>query len=790
VEYLIREYPLSLKMLGNVFIIIPEKKKPKPEGANKLTGKVVDALSYEPLPFSHIVINNHPTVSDVNGQFAYTASKDSLLHVQISHIGYYLYDSVHPSLKNYRFQLQPSVHEIPEISVKIQIPDEKLAYVSTLNTSDIKLNNYVANYLPGQGDNSVFNLLRLMPGIQVAGEQAGDLLIWGSQEGQSRVLFDGYTVFGLKNYNDHISVVNPFLVKDIEIKKGGFDARYGNRVGGLVNITGINGNRKKPAFSFNISNTTLNSMAEIPLFKHSNLVMAYRQTFYNLYNSEDFNIFSPVRPVNNSNQNAPRRFSSLDVSVFPDSYTFRDFNLKYTYNLSNGNIASLSYYRGGDDFKLLADASVTRNIPGQGRSNTTFDIELENEEHNRQTGLSALYSHQWDGGGISKISVSHSNFSQKSTEKLFFDDLNENLAARPDSSGFSNNAEESVVEFSHRLFFKNGHNIELGAGIMLNNAGIQRSVYYSDSFIQETSFASDRAMFYVNDYLPIGHAWILKAGGRFYFNRETSKQLYFDPRLTLDYKPFSNVTFSASWGVYHQFMYKIATVNSDNNYTWLWVTAGSNLPVLNARHRMLSASYHENGFTANVNAYFKTTHNVTRRSVTIADYQDQNIINETGEMRSAGLDFYLKQEFGKHQAWISYTLSRTDERFSEKTEELSSYALSPFHQLHEFKFAALFNIRNFHLSGNYVYGSGLKLLEEMLNTTDVSYHRVDAAVTYRLSRPRFMLETGFSILNVFNTENIRYQNLINVNLARNLGSVKIYSGAVPFTPTLFLKIKI
>jgi hypothetical protein len=159
-------------------------------------------------------------------------------------------------------------------------------------------------------------------------------------------------------------------------------------------------------------------------------------------------------------------------------------------------------------------------------------------------------------------------------------------------------------------------------------------------------------------------------------------------------------------------------------------------------------------------------------------------------MRSAGLDLYLKQEFGKHQAWLSYTLSRTTERLSEKTGELSSFTLSPFHQLHEFKVAALFNLQNFHLSGNYVYGSGLKLLEEMLNTTDASYHRVDAAVTYKLARPRFMLETGFSILNVLNTENIRYQNLINVNLARNLGSVKIYSGAVPFTPTLFLKIKI
>ncbi|MCF8362345.1 MAG: TonB-dependent receptor [Prolixibacteraceae bacterium] len=796
VEYLLRDFPLSLKMLGNVFIIIPDKKEIKQTKSNKLTGKVVDALSYEPLPFSHIIINNYPTVSDVNGQFAYTASNDGSLHVQISHIGYFSYDSVHQSQKNFRFHLKPSIKEIPEITVKNENPEIQLEYISTLNTSDIKLNNYVASYLPGQGDNAVFNALRLMPGIQVAGEQASDLLMWGSQEGQSRILFDGYTVFGLKNYNDNISVVNPFLVKDIEIKKGGFDARYGNRVGGLVNITGINGNQKKPAFSFNISNTTLNSILEVPVFKNSSMVVAYRQTFYNLYNSDDFNVFSPVRSVNNPNSNAPRRFNDLDMSVLPESYTFRDFNLKYTHNFSDGNLASVSFYRGGDDFNLLADASVTRNFEGKGKNYTTFNIELENEEHNRQTGISAFYSHQWKGGDISKISVSGSGFTRETTKKIFFDNLEGNIVAKLDSSGLSNNAREAMVELSHRIFLKKGHNIELGSGLITNNADVSNYTAYKnleDRLGHEIPFTSNRAELYISDYLPLSDLWVLNAGVRFYFSRQTSRNVFADPRVSLNFKPSPRVTLSASWGIYHQFMYKLASVDLDNNYSWYWVTANKNLPVINSRHRIVSANYHHGGFTAKVDAYFKTTRNIIRRTFALSETPNSSkltVSNQFGDMRSAGADFYLKQKFGKHQAWVSYSLSRITERLSDKQSDLPSYSLSPFHQLHEFKVAALFNIRNFHLSGNYVYGSGLKLLEEMLNTTDVSYHRVDAAVTYRLARPRFMLETGFSILNVFNTENIRYQNLINVNLSRNLGSVKIYSGAVPFTPTLFLKIKI
>ena len=71
--------------------------------------------------------------------------------------------------------------------------------------------------------------------------------------------FDGFTIFGLKNFNDNISSFNPLMVKDIEVHKGGFDAAYGERVGGIVNITGKNGNFNKPSFSRNALNGSINS---------------------------------------------------------------------------------------------------------------------------------------------------------------------------------------------------------------------------------------------------------------------------------------------------------------------------------------------------------------------------------------------------------------------------------------------------------------------------------------------------------------------------------------------------
>jgi len=72
------------------------------------------------------------------------------------------------------------------------------------------------------------------------------------------VLFDEFTIFGLKNFNDNISAINPYMVKDIVVLKGGYGAEYGERVGGIVNITGIGGDKTTPKLNMNINNMITN----------------------------------------------------------------------------------------------------------------------------------------------------------------------------------------------------------------------------------------------------------------------------------------------------------------------------------------------------------------------------------------------------------------------------------------------------------------------------------------------------------------------------------------------------
>ena len=798
VKYLLRGLPFSLKKINNVFIIVPDKKKQKEEyrkGLTQITGQIVEAGSYEPLPFSSIIINNHPMLADVTGNFNYTASADSLFHVRISHLGYYVYDTVLYASNNRQYKLISSTQYLPEILVQ-----HKLVEKSTIvgeSIGKITINHNISRFLPGQGDNAVFNLLRLMPGIQAAGEQSTDLLIWGCYEGQSLLTFDKFTLFGLKNYNDNISVVNPFLVKTIEILKGGYEAKYGDRVGGIVNIVGKNGNTQKPVFSLNMNSTTLNGMIEVPLFKKSSLLMAYRQTYYNLYNSSDFNIFSPTRSQSNRHAHSTKlKNINFDLSVYPDDYQFRDMNLKYTYNFNNKDQFYVSMYGGGDYFHLLADAGITRQMKGKfgNMHETQLDVTLLNNEKNKQRGLSAFYSRVWSNRLSSKFVFSHSDFSKHITEEIQTVDSATQNSYKNSKDSTNNSITENSFRIDQLLHLVNGHQVEFGGGFYNNTASISYNKKMQFILPIDTlqNFTNNRLFIYIDDYLPIGSRLVLKTGARLNLS-DNKVKLHFDPRLSASYKFTDELKLTVSWGRYHQFIYKQANVDKDQNYSFLWVASNKNIPVISATHWVGEINYSKNNFTINVEAYYKQTRNISNRVFeerVVGKKLKDSFFPYLGNAKTYGIDLFTKKDFGKHSAWASYTLSKALESLAPPGNPLPVYTLAPQHQLHEFKVAGILNIRKFYLSANYVYGSGLQILREVFadGTNDFSYNRVDAAITYKFTPKHLSGEVGLSILNIFDTQNLKYSNLRNFRISQELGAIRVYSNAVPFTPTLFLKL--
>ena len=770
--FLIKNLPLQIEKSGDVFLIMPETEVEIIEPKNiytRISGQVLEKQTFEPLPFSYILINNKSIQADQQGHFSFLASTDTSLNLKISHLGYYIYDTLLIGNINKKFFLTPQITAISQILVKGN-PVEKSTLIGD-KPGKMKINHRIAPILPGYGDNSVFNLLRLLPGILAAGEQSNDLLIWGSYESHSKIQFDGFTVFGLKNFNDNISVVNPFVVKNIEIYKGGYEARYGGRVGGIVDIIGKNGNLQKPSFTFNINNTTLNSLIEIPVSENSSLLAAYRKTYYQLYDPTTLNLFQ--RKDNTHHASAFQTENGIDFTVVPN-YNFSDANLKYTVNGKNGQVFYVSLYGGGDRFLYNMDGDFFNT-----------HISRIEEEKNRQLGGAMSFNQPWKNGSITNFSAGYSVFQRKANEQNETENSRTEVLRTTKNIISENNVDEFTLKAEHNIPLVDGHKLVLGSELVNNNVQLFRKSFTTEIIHLNTS--SPRLNLFVQDELPVGKILNLKTGFRL-VNAFQLKKWYAEPHVAASVNVTKNIKFNVSWGLYNQFMAKTSLVDSSYNFSYFWTNSdGESIPVLHAEHWVGGISFNKNGFTFSTEGYYKTTAGINRffngtKRLARGFYE--------GEGRSYGLDLYIKKEYKQHMAWISYTLSKTEEHFPFFIKRY--YELAPHHQTHELKFAGIINLKSFYLSANYVYGSGFERYN--IETEDGTwlnqdYKRLDAAVVYKLPARKIKGEIGISVLNVLNTNNIKYSNLRR-STVDEINLVGIYAEAVPFTPAVFLKIEL
>ncbi len=753
-DYLFKGLPLRYEVDNGVFIIYTMVKAEKPR-SYLVSGSVSDKTNHETLPFSSILINNKGFFSDAKGNFSFASATDSIFSIRISYLGYYILDTIVPQSSNYNFRLTPSVIAMKEIVVLGSAVERS---IQTGNAPGIiKLNHKIAYYLPGNGDNSVFNLLRLQPGILASGEQSSDLIIWGSYEGQSQILFDGFTLYGMKNFNDNISAVNPFVAKDIKVLKGGFGAEYGERVGGIVDITGMEGSRLAPSVQLNINNMTLNGMVSIPFRKKSSLLMAYRQTYYNLYNPVEYS-------TSGSGRGQWGGSGGADYYLVPD-YAFRDLNLKYSGSGTKSNYY-VSLYGGKDRFDYSFDEETMQK-----------SISLDYQEQNVQLGGAVFYGWRWNEKNTTNITGSYSSLQTDRDYSEVTERTTGNQVFRNIHETTINDLNEFNGRIENKLVVSGKHKTDLGAGF----------IYLLTS--NEISTISDTVKtgvalpyLYFQDNISLSEKFTLRPGLRADFSGATEK-IYLQPRISMVYRVGDFFKLTGAAGMYNQFVTKNMIMDATGNYKLAWsLSNNDDIPVLSSTSYTLGISFNRNNFSASIEGYRRNINGIARFHETTA-----GIIAYEGKSRTKGLDVFIKKEFKNQSFWITYTLSKSEEKFPYFPAD--SYIPAMHDQRHEFKIAGLAKIKAFHFSATYVFGSGFPDPDLLPDGTDYlqPYSRLDADLIYQVSSRKVKVDAGISVLNVLNTENIRYSNYTRVPTDEST-TVSLYAEAVPFTPSLFIKI--
>ncbi|MCK5738527.1 carboxypeptidase regulatory-like domain-containing protein, partial [bacterium] len=195
----------------------------------KISGRVVDAASGEPLPGVNVVIDATTlgAATDLNGDFVILMIPPGNYSVTATMIGYdpFRYQQVRVSIDKTR-KLEYSLNEaILEAGGEVVVIAEKPMVQMDLTSSESVINSETIEMLPVENFDDIVNLQ--------AGVVEGHFR--GGRTGEVMYMVDGIPVNDVYSGKAAFQVENS-SISELEVISGTFNAEYGQAMSGVVNI--------------------------------------------------------------------------------------------------------------------------------------------------------------------------------------------------------------------------------------------------------------------------------------------------------------------------------------------------------------------------------------------------------------------------------------------------------------------------------------------------------------------------------------------------------------------------
>jgi len=751
-EALARTCDLDLQQVNGVFIF-RRSRSPAPLTQPPLTqkgrppsflyqGLVQEASSGEPVPFATLQIAGRGVSTDEYGRFSFQTSSPTAF-LAFRSLGFVESDTLLRFGNELILSLQPNSIDLAEVVVE-GVRGKTLSHVGE-SAGLFQFNDINNQLVPGLGYDLIFNHLRLYPGIMAAGESTSDFVIWGSYAGQNHVLYDGITLFSNWGTYADIGRVNPFMIRDVEVYKGGYGVSVGDRIGGVVQVEGRSGDLKKVRGNVSLTNQLANARLSVPLFNQtSSLQVAGRVTYFNW-----LDLSAPPE-------------SSQQVIV-PD-YQYSDLNAKFSSNLSPSDKLEISTIASWDSYEAQLRGSIASPFPE--------NINVKSVQY----GGSLRYSRSWRGGGLFQVWVSQS-FYEPEFSSYFIRRQN----ARPNldtlkQGSWSNPVQEFNSRITHTFPAREKHQFEISGAYIHNRVFLESR---EAELLEDTDQRLGRISMYLQDRIQWTDWFTMELGLKADLPFAQSK-VYWQPRAQARFQLSKPWSLNLAWGMYRQFISKNALIDVLGNRTDFWQVAHSEkVPVLKSMHQATGITFSKNRWEWSLEGYYKITRGFSRNFLN----RDQSVNLIVGEARAVGLDILIRKQIARHEFLLSYSLGKVLERFALETRT-SQFQESPQSQRHEVKAAVMLNFPPFRISATQVYGSGFpSAVQANALRAPIPYWRTDLAAEFGFSVKKMEFQSGISILNLFNRENVR----LNQSVSVPEGDV-INTLGIPFTPAFYFNL--
>ena len=493
--------------------------------------------------------------------------------------------------------------------------NSRIVKVGTINQDTEMLKEVV-----GVAEADVFRSLLTLPGVTPVSDFSSGLYVRGGSPDQNLILLDNIDVYNPSHFGGLFSTFNTDAVKNVELMKGGFPAKYGGRLSSVLDITNREGNRKEFKGIARVSILSSSATIESPWSlngKKGSVMGSFRRTYLDLADK------------------------MMDLGL-PDFY-FYDGHFKVNYDISQRDKLSTSAYFGKDVMKMDVGSSL--------------DISWGNETGTLQ------WTHIFGSKLFSQFILAGSHF--KSSLKYFNDEFNfdriNDIKDLTTKAMFTwTPVSEHVIDFGaeskyNKIIFETDTNTQLDKN---NLPKIDISSVTSAAYIQDSW-----------NFCPL---WTFQPGIRFAYIKSftdyktddtTTDYFRVSPRAALRYQLTDESNVFVSYGKYYQYLSLIS--GDEASPLDLWFPIDNSVPPGESDHYIAGykAEFWEKlGFDFEM--FYKTYKNLVEYRPEV-DFEWQN---DTGTLSDAlnlgkgyswGADVLLRTDYNSLKGFLGYTFSKT-----------------------------------------------------------------------------------------------------------------------------------
>ncbi|MEL6844087.1 MAG: carboxypeptidase-like regulatory domain-containing protein, partial [Bacteroidota bacterium] len=251
----------------------------------RISGRVLEAQGRSGLPLAVVRITNsqYGTHTDGNGYFVLM---DIPLHhdsLEVRYVGYEKQTIALTSDAYFEIQLQATQKLLDEVTIT-EGSDQAVNMADA--ASVVAINPRKVETLSGLGEPDLLRAIQFLPGISSSDESAGGLHIRGGRPEENLILIDGITVYQPGHLFGTFSAFNPHAVKSLTVQRGGFDARYGGRVSGLIDISARPEQMQQASAEIGLNLLNTNAAIQVPFWnKKAALMISARNSNAGWFNS-------------------------------------------------------------------------------------------------------------------------------------------------------------------------------------------------------------------------------------------------------------------------------------------------------------------------------------------------------------------------------------------------------------------------------------------------------------------------------------------------------------------------